>query len=63
MAKSSFNSELFKFAYFPTWDESVKYLAETLSDREEWDFSGTVAKSYPILKNYLEHYFRRLSIK
>lgn len=48
MAKSPFNSELFKFAYFPTWDDSVKYLAETLSDREEWDFSGTVAKSYPI---------------
>ena len=54
MAKTQFNSELFKFAVFPSYDNAIKHLAETLSDKEEWDFTDNATKSYGILKNYLE---------
>lgn len=60
MPKSTFNSELFNFAFFPNWEKSIEYLAENFADKEQWDFSGSTAKNYPILKNYIEHYFRRL---
>ena len=51
---------LFKFAYFPKYDDCVKHLAEILADKEPWDFSDTSEKKYAILKNYLEYYYRRL---
>jgi len=60
MAKLPFKSQLFEFAYFPTYDASIKFLAETLSDKEEWDFSDSSEKKYTILRNYLEHTFRKL---
>lgn len=60
MAKTTFNSELFKFAVFPSYENAIIHLAETLSDKEEWDFTGTATKSYGILKNYLEFTFRKL---
>lgn len=60
MAKTAFNSELFKFAVFPSYDQAITFLADTLADREEWDFSDTVTKSNGILKNYLEFTFRKL---
>lgn len=60
MAKKTFSSALFKFAYFPNYEESVRYLAEELADPEEWDFTDTSKRHYSILKNYLEHTFRRL---
>ena len=60
MAKTQFNSELFKFAVFPSYDNAIKHLAETLSDKEEWDFTDNATKSYGILKNYLEFTFRKL---
>lgn len=60
MPKAQFNSELFKFALFPNYDQAITFLADTLADREEWDFSGTLHKSNGILKNYLEFTFRKL---
>jgi len=53
-------SELFDFAFFPKYDESIKYLAENLADKEEWEFSAKQTKSFTILKNYLEHTYRKL---
>ena len=36
MTKKQFNSELFKFAVFPHYENAITYLANTLADREEW---------------------------
>ncbi|MBI5214731.1 MAG: DUF3825 domain-containing protein [Ignavibacteriae bacterium] len=55
-----FNSELFKFAVIPNYEKSIEFLAETLADPEEWDFSDSTTKNYSILKNYLEFTFRKL---
>ncbi len=52
--------ELFKFAYFLTYNASIEHLAINLADKEEWDFSDVRKKNYSILKNYLEFTFRRL---
>lgn len=52
--------ELFSFAYFPKFETAIQYLAETLADKEQWDFGNPVSKKYVILKNYLEHTFRKL---
>lgn len=60
MIKTSFNSELFRFAFFPSYDKSISYLAENLADKEEWDFSDSTSKNNTILKNYLEFTFRKL---
>lgn len=60
MAKTAFYSELFKFAVFPNYDQSITFLADTLADKEDWDFSDTITKSNGILKNYLEFTFRKL---
>ena len=51
---------LFKFSYFPTYEENIKFLAETMADKEPWDFSDSKDKRHAILKNYLEYYYRRL---
>lgn len=59
MARPNTN-ELFNFAYFPDYNNVIKHLAENLADREEWDFTDTVAKNNGILKNYLEFTFRKL---
>jgi len=54
-------SELFKFAYFPKYHEAIKFLAEELANKEdEWDFSDSKIKNYSILKNYLEHIYRKI---
>lgn len=58
--KKTFESELFTFAYFPNYDKAVEFLAENLADQEDWDFSDAVSKKYSILKNYLEHIFRKV---
>lgn len=60
MAKQLLKNRLFDFAYFPSFPESLEYLAETLADKEEWDFSDAKEKKYKILQNYLEHTFRKL---
>lgn len=60
MAKAGFNSELFKFAVIPNYDNSIRFLADTLADREDWDFHDASVKNNSILKNYLEFTFRKL---
>lgn len=60
MAKKTFVSALFTFAFFPSYDKAVEYLAEKLADPEDWDFSDASKKTYSILKNYLEHTFRKV---
>jgi len=52
--------ELFDFAYVPRYEDAIRYLAENLADKEEWDFGNPATKNYPILKNFLEHTFRKL---
>jgi hypothetical protein len=56
---SKHESELFKFAIFPRYEDAIRYLAEELADKEEWNFSGS-PKNFAILKNYLEHTYRKI---
>lgn len=60
MTKSTFKSHLFSFAFFPNFDTNIDYLATSLADPEDWNFSDAKTKSNPILKNYLEFTFRKL---
>ena len=54
-------SQLFAFAYFSKFSESVAFLAENLVDNDEkWEFSDMPVSHYSILKNYLEHTFRKV---
>ena len=55
-----FNSALFQFAYFPQYDTAIEFMAKKLSDPEPWEFSDALENKYSILKNYLEHIFRKL---
>lgn len=55
-----YQSALFKFAYFPNYKESIKFLANDLADKEEWDFSDSTIKSFSILKNYLDYTFNKI---
>lgn len=59
--KKKFESELFKFAYIPKYDDVVTYLVENLADKDDqWEYSDKSDGKYPIIRNYLEHYFRKL---
>ena len=60
MTKKQFNSELFKFALFPNYENAIIFLADNLADQEAWDFSDSKTKNNSILKNYLEFTFRKL---
>ena len=60
MAKKTSYSTLFDFAFFPCYEKSVEYLANNLAASEEWDFSDAKSPKYSILKNYLEHIFRKV---
>jgi len=60
MAKGNYQSELFSFAFYPSYNNAIKFLAEDLADKEEWDFSDVQDKKCSILKNYLEFTFRKL---
>jgi len=60
MEKNTYTPKLFEFAYFPTYDNSICYLADNLAEKENWDFSDSSQKTNSILKNYLEYTFRRL---
>jgi hypothetical protein len=53
-------SKLFNFAYFPKYDEGIRFLAEDLAAKEEWNFSDSAVKNFAILKNYLEFTFRKI---
>ncbi len=57
---NNFQYELFKFAYFPNYNNAIRYLAEDLADQEDWDFSDAQTKKYSILKNYLEFTYKKL---
>lgn len=63
MAEKTFVSELFKFAYIPNYEIAIQYLAERLADKEDqWEFSDAPdPRKYTILRNYLEHYFRKIN--
>ena len=41
----AYNSELFSFAFFPNYDNAIRFLAETLASQEEWDYSDSQTKS------------------
>lgn len=58
--KEKTNPEIFKFAYFPAYDDAIKNLAENMVDKEPWDFSDSNEPRYSILKNYIEYYFRKI---
>jgi len=53
-------SELFEFSFIPYYMDKIESLAETLVDKEEWDYGTPTIKKYPILKNYLEYTFRKI---
>ena len=55
-----YHSKLFEFAYFPSYDDQIKNLAENIADPESWDFSDASKSTFSILKAYLEHTFRKL---
>lgn len=52
--------ELFQFAFFPDYENSIEFLANNLASKEIWDFSDSLKKNNSILKNYLEYTFRKL---
>lgn len=62
--------ELFTFAYFPKYEQNLTVLANRLALSEPWSYSepdkelaeGNNAASFtfPILRNYLEHTFRKV---
>lgn len=62
--------DLFKFAFFFKFEEKLEFLATQIALREPWGYSnpakelaeGNNAASFqlPILRNYLEHTFRKV---
>lgn len=62
--------EIFEFALFTKWEENLRFLAEVLADKEEWNYSNpekeynegnnSARYSYPILRNYLEYTFQKI---
>lgn len=59
--KKKFISEIFEFAYFPNYEKAIETLATSIADTDEqWEFSDVKVIKYSILKNYLEHTFRKL---
>ncbi len=53
-------NELLNFAYFPKLDDAIDYLANTLAEKESWNFSTRQNTRHPILRNYLDYTYRRL---
>ena len=43
-----FHSELFSSAVFPSYNNSIRFLADELAATEEWDYSDSQVKTYPI---------------
>jgi hypothetical protein len=52
-------SQLFEFAYFPRYDDSLIFLAG-MAAKEDWDFSTARERRHSILRNFLEFTFRRI---
>ena len=57
------SQELFDFAFIPNYEVAISYLAENLAEQEPWDFNNPSTKKFPILKNYLEHTYRKLKVE
>lgn len=55
----NFKSQLFSFCWIPKYDTAIDHLAK-LADKEPWDFSDAKEPKNSILKNYLEHTFRKV---
>lgn len=53
------DQQLFQFAYIPKYEDAISALA-AMADPEEWDFSDAKVKKNVILKNYIEHTFRKV---
>lgn len=53
------DQQLFQFAYIPRYDDAISALA-SIADPEDWDFSDAEVKKNVILRNYLEHTFRKV---
>lgn len=51
--------QLLAFAYIPKYEDAFQALAN-MADPEDWDFSDARKKSNVILKNYIEHTFRKV---
>ncbi len=60
MTKKKFHSEILDFAVFPCYEKSIEYLSNNLASPEDWEFSDAKSPKYSILKNYLEHIFRKV---
>jgi hypothetical protein len=56
----AFISELFSLAFFPNYNNAIKFLAEDLAETEEWDYTDSQSKTNSILKNYLEFTYKKL---
>ena len=54
--------QLFEYSYFPDIDHALRLL-EAMAIKEQWSFTGESSTSYTILKNYLEHTFRRIKFE
>lgn len=54
-----FRSQLLEFCWIPNYEATISFLAK-LADSEPWDFSDSKEIKYSILKNYLEHTFRKV---
>lgn len=63
MVNKNFVSQLFTFAYFPNYDKAVAYLAESLADKEEWDFTDATDKSIQYFATILSTFSERSSLK
>lgn len=59
MGQLQSSQQLFDFAYIPKYEDAFQALAK-MADHEEWDFSDARKKSNVILKNYIEHTFRKV---
>ena len=53
------DQQLFQFAYIPKYEDVINALA-SMADPEDWDFSDAKVKKNVILKNYIEHTFRKV---
>lgn len=58
--KKDFHLAIFEFAVFPCYERSIEFLATNLADDEDWEFSDAKEPKFSILKNYLEHTFRKV---
>lgn len=54
-----FHSNLLEFCWIPNYEVAISFLAK-LADPEPWDFSYSKETKHSILKNYLEHTFRKV---